>query len=257
MDRAAARRRPARCEARRHGAVLRQPVDRGHDAALEGLEEIHGSKPRAVRGPISGKRRWPGSPRGRGRKRAPNANRSDVKQSAVFQKRVAIGHPGNIVGNASQPPVDGRAVKIAPPFLGHQVRVGCKPREEIPHDAVGLLPNRRDGPVPVHVGEEEALDVGIGLTHGGREGHHCLGRLADRIGVGRSERREATLAFADHVLDEPGDDPPAEFVNDAAALQPGPRALNFVQQLTDERHPRRDSSVKRPARSPSSMSWAS
>src|SRR5690606_4420736 len=88
--------------------------------------------------------------------------------------------------------------------------------------------------LPIYVRIEERLDLAVRGRDFGREGHHRRGGPADRIGIGRCQRRQPPLRLGDDVLDEARDYPPDQFIGGPVDFEPRMKSLDFIEQAGEE-----------------------
>ena len=81
-----------------------------------------------------------------------------VKKTTVFSERETIGHSGDIVSGRSRSADPRRPCR---PFRRHCCGIGCVSVVEPAHNAVGLGAHAFDLFVPIHMGEQETLDVRV------------------------------------------------------------------------------------------------
>ena len=182
--------------------------------------------------------------------------RVGVKEPAVLVEREAVGHAGDVVGRGALRP-DRRAPAPprtpAPPAGARHRRANSARTIRSASARIALTCGWR-----YMRGEQERLDVALRRRHRlARTRTSPAPRGARRR---RSRRRRAAsraCVVANRVLDEAGDDAARQFVDLARLLQPRmqrARSRRSARRRTARR--RRRSSVNRPARRPSSMSWA-
>ncbi len=112
----------------------------------------------------------------------------------------------------------------------------AKPHEQRLKQGLGIATHRHDGRIAVHVGEEKLFDAALGCGHGGREGHHGA-RLrtyqSDAVDVMFAQPRGAGHQ---HILDEPGYDAAAQFMDAARRGKAGMKPRDLCQKLGQKWH---------------------
>src|SRR5262249_55171024 len=127
--------------------------------------------------------------------------RGRVKETAVLDKRVAIGHACDVVGD--QPgAVTGVAGAAFGVPLGRQIgRNAGVMVEQVAHHPLRIPHDPGDAAVPVHADEQECLDGPVGDLHVGRETHHGRAGQPHVIGGARRRRGEPPAGFRNDVVD--------------------------------------------------------
>src|SRR5262249_40689423 len=104
-------------------------------------------------------------PPGRGYGIASTQLRRRLKQSRVLDERIAVGHPGNEIGDAAQPRGLVAGLRALDPIGRNGRRRSGVPVEELADDALGIAHDAHDAGMPVHARVEEILDSPVGLRH--------------------------------------------------------------------------------------------
>ncbi len=108
------------------------------------------------------------------------------------------------------------------------------------------------------MGKEEGFDVPVGRLERRRERNERPARRGDRLRARDPRLLDPPAALADRVLDEPGDDATGQLVDDAGRFESRMEAsISARTPATNGTAARISESGNRPARRPSSMSWAS
>src|SRR5579863_3147617 len=192
--------------------VERSPCAASRGGSTTNLSRsIVSGRPPAATAPLSSvaMRRWKSTkifmkPLALSRKRAALSQlRRLVKNATMLGDGVAIGHAGDIVGDGARPAllVFGGCRDLRP-FWRHPFRVSEEGFKEPPNDAIGRFALPRNARVSVHVGEEKALDIGLGRGNGRRKADERAARRAhvlDRLNAGGGDAR---AALDDRILNQ-------------------------------------------------------
>ncbi len=151
----------------------------------------------------------------------------------MFGQGVAIRHSGNVIRHKTQTACFVLAHGGCPhsPLARHLLGMDRKMVEQPLHDRRRLVADFHHAGVPVHVGIEERFQRGVGSYKGIGKGDQ---RAASRPHVGSAGGLclpKPSAALGNRILHKSRDDPPADFMNDPAPLQPWMQPVNLRQDF--------------------------
>src|SRR6185437_7973301 len=128
-----------------------------------------------------------------------------IKQPAVFQDRVAIGHAGHVVGDAAraagQPALLLGALCALVVFLGHEPGVAHEGGKQLADHAARLDRHTQHALVTIQMLAKKLLELAVLRKHAGTHADERPGLGAHRLDIGGTHGTQLLDAAVDDVDD--------------------------------------------------------